>query len=289
MFHPRSLKVLLLVFLVVGSMLGLQGCAPLIFLAANPVITAAVIAAVPAILMMASNAKLSNDQLDVKRLEAETARTNAVSNAVEKVSQGVVAQRQLELDLITKQTQTNDPAIKQQLANLQAKVAQDQEVISQTLNTANKEANSLANDKGPLPGMTSGSTGGTTGATPLTPAATGNRTAPATTGQTVPAAGTTPLTPGVVGDGSGTVVAPATRGIAPRVETAPVVNTAAVVNTAPVVTTAPAAPATSGAPAARSSTTGASFDPTAGGVSPNAVPNSPPVLGGTAPASAGGR
>lgn len=172
MFNPRGLKVFLVVFLVIGSMLGLQGCAPLIFLAANPVITAAVIAAVPAIITVVSNSKMNKDQLEIKRLEAETARTNAISGAAEKLNQQVVSQRQLELDLIDKQAKTDDPALKAQLSNLQGKVAQDQQVISQTLNTANVEANNLANDKGPLPGMTSGTVSGQTGTgssvTPLT-------------------------------------------------------------------------------------------------------------------------
>ena len=273
MFHPRSLKVFLLVFLVIGSV-SLQGCLPLVFLAANPIITAAIIATVPAIITMVSNSRINKEQMDVKRLEAETARANALSATAEKLNQQVVAQRQLELELIDKQTQTNDPAIKQQLANLQEKVAQDQTVISQTLNTANNASNTLANDKGTLPGITSGSSlppvGSMTTGTPLTPAAPGNPTAPATsaTGVTMPAS-SAPLTPdpsvtatGVPVTGSaaaGSTVAGATTGtpgIAPRSD-----------SPAPV-------------------DTGTSASIPAGAVPSYALPNTPPVLG-TAPAGAG--
>ena len=249
MFNSRSLKMYLLVFLLICSTC-LQGCVPLVFLAANPIITAAIIAAVPAIITLISNVKTNHDQLEVKRLEAETARTNAVAGAAEKLNQQVVAQRQLELQLIDKQTQTTDPAVKAQLSDLQAKVAQDQQVISQTLNTANTEATNLANDKGPLPGMTSGQTTvGPTTVTPLTPSDPSNPPAAASSTVTVPA-GTPPLTT-TSSAGTGTPVA---TGIAPRDGVA--------TSGQPLV---PATPAT-------------------GSVPDNAVPNSPPILG----VSAGG-
>lgn len=248
MFNPRSAKVFLLVCLIIGSMVGCTGCAPLVFLAANPVITAAVIAAIPAIITVASNAKVNKDQMDVKRLEAETARTNALTTSAEKLNQQVVAQRQLELELIDKQTKTTDPVVRQQLANLQAKVAQDQQVIAQTLNTANAASTNLANDTGTLPGVTGSTsvapinTGSTT--TPLTPGAAGNPTAPASTGNVTPPGAVAPLIPD-----AGTAIAPAAAAAAPAV-----------------------APATAEAP----------FNPAAGGVSPAAIPNAPPVLGTSA-------
>lgn len=251
MFNPRSLKVCLLAVMVLGSSL-LQGC--------NPLIIVALITATPAVINMISDVKTSHDKLAVERLAAETARTNAVSTSAEKTNQQVVAQRTLEAELIKLQIETKDPAIRAQLANLQAKVAEDQKVISQTLNTANNEANNLANDKGPLPGTTSGSTsiGGTAG-TPLTPAAAGNPTAPATTTQPVAATGA-PLSPGIVG--SGAVVDPSTAtGVAPRVEGYPVV--------APTVTSE------------------VTPDPASGAVSSAAVPN-PRILGVSAPAASGG-
>jgi hypothetical protein len=204
MFNPRSLKVCLLVFLLIGTVTGLTGCAPLVFLAANPIITAAIIAAVPAIITVYSNARLQDEQLGVKRLEAETARTTALAAAAEKLNQQVVSQRKLELELIEKTQGATDPKLKAQLEELQAKLAQDQQVISQTLDTANQEATNLANDKGALPGTTSG--------TPLStsPAA----AAPAAT---APAPTAPPLTTSAPATGSAATapVAPATAPLAP--------------------------------------------------------------------------
>lgn len=240
MFNPRSAKVFLLVCLIIGSMVGCTGCAPLVFLAANPVITAAVIAAVPAIITVVSNAKVNKDQMDVKRLEAETARTNALTTSAEKLNQQVVAQRQLELELIDKQAKTNDPVVRQQLANLQAKVAQDQQVIAQTLNTANAASTNLANDKGELPGMTGSTsvapinTGSTT--TPLTPGAAGNPTAPASTGNVTPPGAVAPLIPDA-GTTAAQTVAPATTE-APFNPANGAVSPAAIPNSPPILGTA---------------------------------------------------
>ena len=149
MSHRRSLKCMILVFILAASMTGLQGCAAVALLA-NPVITAAIIATVPAIITVWSNTKTNTDRLNIEKLQAETARINAVTGATEKLNQQVVAQRQLELDLIKQQQAATSPEVKEQLTQLQERVANDQRVIAQSLNTANQEATNLARDQAPL-------------------------------------------------------------------------------------------------------------------------------------------
>lgn len=154
---------LALVSLLVLNMLGSQGCGWVGFAAAlkaNPAITAAFIATIPAVATIWSTQSSSRDRLEVEKLQAETARINALTTNAEKISQQRIEQRKLELELIKQKTAAaNNPAVAQELEQLEQGIEEDKRTVDQTLTTAQVEADKLADDQNSLLPSSTGASG----------------------------------------------------------------------------------------------------------------------------------
>lgn len=157
--YRRTRTLVLISFLIVNA-LGTQGCgmAPLLAaLKANPAITAAFIATIPAVATIWSNHSTNNDRLEVEKLQAETARINAITTNAETLSQQKIEQRKLELELIKeKKANANNPEVSQELEQLEADIEEDKRTVDQTLTTAQEEGEKLADDDASV--LPSGST-----------------------------------------------------------------------------------------------------------------------------------